>query len=96
MSAPGCARETVPEKPAGSPKITSGSDFPSDAKLWIKDVEMDDSVDELKSSRSASGKIFPNFEMLEANIAFFCSQEGQPRGAESPQRGLVFTRNSFE
>ena len=28
---------------------SSGSDFPSDALLWIKEVEMVDSVDELKS-----------------------------------------------
>ena len=31
--------------------------------------EMVDSFDELKSSRSVSEKIFPNFEMLDANIA---------------------------
>ena len=61
MSASGCARETVPERRAESPKITSGSDFPLDAMLWIKEVEMDDSVDELKSSRSVSGKGFSKF-----------------------------------
>ena len=37
--------------------------------LWIKLVEMVDSLDELKSSRSVSGKNFPNFEMLDARIA---------------------------
>ena len=37
--------------------------------LWIKEVEMVDSLDKLKSSRSVSGKIFPNFEMLDAKIA---------------------------
>ena len=45
------------------------SDFPSDAMLWIKEVEMVDSLDELKSSRSGCGKDFPNFEMLDAEIA---------------------------
>ena len=45
------------------------SDFPSDAMLWIKEVKMVDSLDELKSSRSAYGKEFPNFEMLDAKIA---------------------------
>ena len=35
----------------------------------IKEVEMVDSLDELKSSRSACGKDFPNFEMLDAKIA---------------------------
>ena len=37
--------------------------------LWIKEVEMADSLDELKSSRSVVGKNFPNFEMLDARIA---------------------------
>ena len=32
-------------------------------------MEMVDSVDELKSSRSVCGKDFPNFEMLDAKIA---------------------------
>ena len=75
--APGCARESVPEKPAGSQKntsvkaqVTTCSDSPSDAMLlWIKEVENVESLDELKSSRSVCGKDFPNFEMLDAKIA---------------------------
>ena len=50
-------------------QVTTCSDFPSDAMLWIKEVEMVDSFEELKSSRSACGKDFPNFEMLDAEIA---------------------------
>ena len=50
-------------------QVTTCSDFPSGAMLWIKDVEMVDSLDELKSSRSVYGKDFPNFEMLDAKIA---------------------------
>ena len=50
-------------------QVTSCSDFPSEALLWIKEVEVDDSLDELKSSRSVCGKDFPNFEMLYAKIA---------------------------
>ena len=50
-------------------QVTTCSDFLSDAMLWIKEVEMVDSLDELKSSRSVSGKNFPNFEMLDAKIA---------------------------
>ena len=50
-------------------QVTTCSDFPSDTVLWIKEVEMVDSVDELKSSRSIEGKNFPNFEMLDAKIA---------------------------
>ena len=38
-------------------------------RLWIKEVEMVDSLDELKSSRSVSGKNFPIFEMRDAKIA---------------------------
>ena len=37
--------------------------------IWIKEVEMVDSLKELKSWRSVSGKNFPNFEMLDAKIA---------------------------
>ena len=32
-------------------------------------MEMVDSLDELKSSRSVAGKKFPNFELLDAKIA---------------------------
>ena len=39
--------------------------------LWIPEVEMVDSVDEWKSSRSIAGNNFPTFEMLDAKIAFF-------------------------
>ena len=31
-------------------QVTTGSDFPSEAMLWIKEVEMVDSVDELNHS----------------------------------------------
>ena len=37
--------------------------------LCFKEVEMVDSVDDLKSSRSIQGYHFPNFEMLDARIA---------------------------
>ena len=50
-------------------KVTTCSDFPSEAMLWIKEVEMVNSVVELNSSRSVSGKNFPNFEMLDSRIA---------------------------
>ena len=50
-------------------QVTTCSDFPSDAMLWIQEVEMVDSLDELKSSRSVCGKNFPNYEMLDAKIA---------------------------
>ena len=50
-------------------QVTTCSDFQSEATLWMKEVEMVDSLDELKSSRSACGKDFPKFEMLDAKIA---------------------------
>ena len=49
--------------------MNASSDFPSVATLWIKEVEMVDSLDELNSSRSVFGQDFPNFEMLDAKIA---------------------------
>ena len=39
-------------------QVTTCSDFPSEAMLWIKEVEMVDSFLELKCSRSVSGNIF--------------------------------------
>ena len=50
-------------------QVTTCSEFPSDAMLWIREVEMVDSLDDLKSSRSVYGKDLPNFEMLDAKIA---------------------------
>ena len=37
--------------------------------LWIKEVEMVESVDDLKSSRSIRGIPGPNLELLDARIA---------------------------
>ena len=37
--------------------------------LWIKEVEMVDSVDDLRSSSSIRGISMPNFEVLDAKIA---------------------------
>ena len=42
--------------------------FSLEGYAWIKEVEMVDSVDDLKSSRSTAGKNSPNFEMLDARI----------------------------
>ena len=45
------------------------SQFPTEAVLWIKEVEMVDSVDDLKSSCSVRGIRMPDFEVLDAKIA---------------------------
>ena len=50
-------------------QVSTCSDFPSEAMLWIKEVVMVGSVDELKSSRSVAGKDFPIFLRLDAKIA---------------------------
>ena len=67
--------------------------------LWIKGVEMVDSLDELKTSRSIEGEDFPNFEVLNVRLAsavqdhplFLFQEEGQSGGTEeSPKRGLLY------
>ena len=45
------------------------SQFPSEALLWIKEVEMVQSVDDLKSSCSIRGTQGPYFEVLDRKIA---------------------------
>ena len=45
------------------------SQFPTEAMQWIKEVELVDSVDELRSSSSTRGIPMPNFEVLDARIA---------------------------
>ena len=50
-------------------KVCTRSQFPTEAMQWIKEVELVDSVDELKSSSSIRGISMPNFEVLDARIA---------------------------
>ena len=50
-------------------KVCACSQFPLEALQWIKEVEMVDSVDDLKSSSSIRGISMPNFEVLDARIA---------------------------
>ena len=45
------------------------SQFPTEAMQWIKEVELVESVDELKASSSIRGISMPNFEALDARIA---------------------------
>ena len=48
---------------------TRYSQFPTEAMQWIKEVELGDSVDELRSLSSTRGISMPNFEVLNARIA---------------------------
>ena len=50
-------------------EVCTCSQFPTEALLWIKEVEMVESVDDLKSSHSIKGTPGPNFELLDARIA---------------------------
>ena len=50
-------------------EVCTCSQFPAEAMLWIKEVEVVDSVDDLKSSCSVRGIRMPDFEVLGAKIA---------------------------
>ena len=50
-------------------EVRTCSQFPTEAMLWMKEVEMAESVDDLKSSRSVTGTHGPDFEVLDAKIA---------------------------
>ena len=45
------------------------SQFPTEAMQWIKEVEMVDSVDDLRSSSSIRGTSMLNFEAFDARVA---------------------------
>ena len=61
-------------------------------------MEMVDSVDELKSSRSVYWKDFPDFEKIASALNKIIQKsqfkKGQPRGADSPKRGSVPERET--
>ena len=50
-------------------EVCTCSQFPTEAILWIEEVEMAESVDDLKSSRSIRRTPGPDFELLDARIA---------------------------
>ena len=50
-------------------EVCTCSQFPTEVMQWIKEVEMVDSVDDLRSSSSIRGISMPNFEVLDARIA---------------------------
>ena len=49
-------------------EVCTCSQFLTEVMQWIKEVEMVDSVDDLKSSSSVRGIRMPNFEVLDARI----------------------------
>ena len=79
-------------------EVCTCSHFPTEAMLWIKEVEMVDSVDDLKSSSSVRGISMPNFEVLDARIASALNRiihnshfkrGGQSGGTRSPKKRTV-------
>ena len=50
-------------------EVCTCSHFPTGAMQWIKEVELVDSVDDLRSSSSIRGISMPDFEVLDAKIA---------------------------
>ena len=50
-------------------EVCTCSQIPKEALLWIKAVDMVESMDDLKSSRSIRGTQGPDFEVLDARIA---------------------------
>ena len=50
-------------------EVCTCSQFPTEAMLWIKEVELVDSVDDLLSSCSVRGIRTPDFEVLDGKIA---------------------------
>ena len=50
-------------------EVCTRSQFPTEAMQWIKEVELVDSVDDLRSSSSTRGIPMPDFEVLDARIA---------------------------
>ena len=50
-------------------EVRTCSQFPTEAMLWIKEVEMVESVDDLKFSCSVRGIQMPDFEVLDARIS---------------------------
>ena len=55
-------------------EVCTCSQFPSEAMQWIKEGELVDSVDELRSSSSIRGISMPNFEVLDAEDCFSAEQ----------------------
>ena len=63
------------------------SQFPTKVMLWIKEVEMVDSVDEFESSSSTRRIRMPDFEVLDAKIAS-CTEQNHPEYPVSRERSV--------
>ena len=68
-------------------EVCTCSQFPTEAMQWIKEVELVDSEDEMRSSSSTRGISMPNFEVLDARIASALNKIIHNGGTKSPERG---------
>ena len=84
-------------------EVCTCSQFPTEAMQWIKEVELVDSVDELRSSSSTRGISMPNFEVLDARIASALNKiihnsqfrrRISPGGTKGPERGPFPSRQT--
>ena len=83
-------------------QVTTCSDFPSDAMLWIKEVEIFDFLDELilaislwkGFSKLRDGRGEDCFCPEQDHPEFSGQEEGQSRGAASPERGPFLSRKT--
>ena len=57
-------------------EVFTCSQFPTEAMQWIKEVDLFDSVDELRSSSSTRGISMPNFEVLGEDC--FSTEQSHP------------------
>ena len=79
-------------------EVCTCSKFPADAMQWIKEVELVDSVDDLRSSSSIRRVSMPNFEVLDVQICFSAEQnhpkfslqkKNQSGGTKGPKAGPI-------
>ena len=85
-------------------EVCTCSQFPTEPVQWIKEVEMVDSVDDLKSSSSVRGIQMPNFEVLDARIASALNRiihnshslqkKNQSGGTKGPEAGPFLSRKT--
>ena len=77
-------------------EVCTCSQFPTEAMQWIKEVELVDSVDDMRSSSSTRGISMSNFEVLDARIASALNKiihnsqfkkENQSGGTKGPESG---------
>ena len=50
-------------------EVRSGASYPSEAIVWIDEMDAALSMDELKTSESVAGRFIPDFEILDSKIA---------------------------